>query len=178
MPNRLWLSTFLLGFLMALGLVSSCGGVDDSPKDQPPPSTNPVPPSDPTYPPADRSSLPTLRQDLLTLINQERARLRVRTLLLENRLNGVAQAHAEDMVRRNYFSHRNPEGESAATRLQRAGWPYRAMSENIAKGHRSAEEVLQAWLGSQGHRRNIRDAGFARVGIGYFSGHWVFLATN
>ena len=60
------------------------------------------------------------------------------------------------MAARNYFSHTTPEGVTFDQRIKTAGYPQPG-AENIAKGQRSAQQVMNDWMGSDGHRRNIEN---------------------
>jgi uncharacterized protein YkwD len=84
----------------------------------------------------------------------------------------AAQAHSDDMARRGYFSHTSPEGGDMGSRLRAQGASYRMAAENIAAGQPTAEMVVQGWLRSSGHRRNIENCGYARHGVGLSAGRW------
>jgi uncharacterized protein YkwD len=89
-----------------------------------------------------------------------------------------AQAHAEDMVRRGYFSHKSPGGPNGANfseRSQAAGCQLRAGAENIANGQLSEAEVLEAWKNSPGHRRNMLVESFMQYGLGRSGNVWVLV---
>jgi uncharacterized protein YkwD len=107
------------------------------------------------------------------LANAHRARVGCGPLRWDARTGAVAQAHADDMVRRDYFSHTNPEGQSPFDRLRAAGVTYTAAAENIAFGYPTAASVLQGWLNSDGHRRNLENCGYTHHGLGLNSGKWV-----
>jgi uncharacterized protein YkwD len=92
-------------------------------------------------------------------------------------LDAVAQAHAEDMANRGYFSHTNPEGEQPWDRAHNAGVTFSLMGENIAINF-SAAGAVSAWMNSTGHRENILREGFGRLGIGVHEGHYVQLFAN
>jgi uncharacterized protein YkwD len=53
------------------------------------------------------------------------------------------------------------------------GISYGYAGENIAKGQRSPQEVMDAWMNSQGHRENILSPNFTMIGVGYYNGYWV-----
>ena len=84
----------------------------------------------------------------------------------------VAQAHSEDMVARDFFSHTNPDGASPFDRLTDAGIAYSGAAENIAYGYPTAEAVLAGWLGSAGHRANIENCSLTEHGVGLEGAHW------
>ena len=71
------------------------------------------------------------------------------------------------MKDKNYFSHTSPTFGSPFDRLKALGISYTAAGENIAKGQRTAQEVVTAWMNSEGHRANILDAKFTHIGVGY-----------
>ena len=78
------------------------------------------------------------------------------------------------------FSHTRPNGSSFSTALKEQGASYRAAGENIAYGQRSAEQVMEGWMNSSGHRANILSAQYTAIGVGVYrsaSGtlHWVQL---
>ena len=64
------------------------------------------------------------------------------------------------------FSHTRPNGTSCFTAISEAGIAYRTAGENIAYGQRSADEVMEAWMNSSGHRANILGKDFAYIGVG------------
>ncbi len=92
----------------------------------------------------------------------------------------VAQAHSQDMVDREFFSHTNPDGDSPWDRLGNAGVTWSgAAGENIAAGTSDATTVLNLWLNSPGHRANIETCGFTHHGVGLAVGHWTHVfVTN
>ena len=110
--------------------------------------------------------LEAVRREVLALVNAERAKARARPLLLEPRLDAAAERHAEDMLRRGYFAHESPEGKSVRQRAKEAGYTWHAVGENIAEGQLSAAQVVEAWMNSPEHRRNILDRDFVHMGLG------------
>jgi uncharacterized protein YkwD len=90
----------------------------------------------------------------------------------------VAQKHSEDMYRNNYFDHTNREGQDAFDRLQAAGIRYRMAAENIAAGQFNAELVLESWLSSAGHRRNIENCSLLEHGLGLSNNRWTHLLVT
>src|SRR5262249_21176182 len=107
-----------------------------------------------------------VRKAVLELVNAERARARARPLLLEPRLDAAAQKHARDMLLRGYFAHESPEGKTVRQRALAAGYTWHAVGENIALGQLSAAQVVEAWMNSPEHRRNILDRDFIHMGLG------------
>ena len=82
----------------------------------------------------------------------------------------AAYLHSEDMALNNFFSHTGSDGSSAGQRISRQGYPWRAYGENIAVGYPTVSSVIQGWLGSEGHCRNLMDPDFTEIGAGYAIG--------
>ena len=82
----------------------------------------------------------------------------------------AAYLHSEDMVRKNFLSHTGSDGSSADQRISRQGYPWRAYGENVAAGSPTVSSVLQGWLGSERHCRNLMDPAFTEIGAGYAIG--------
>ena len=106
---------------------------------------------------------------MFELVNQERIKYGVRSLIWSQDLAEVGRNHSKDMFERSYFSHYSPEGKDVGNRLIEVGIPYTIAGENLAL----APDVSRAHNGlinSQGHRRNILDPAFAKIGIGTIDG--------
>jgi uncharacterized protein YkwD len=69
------------------------------------------------------------------------------------------------MARMQWMSHRGPDLSSPARRIERAGYAYAAMGENVAAGQRTPEEAMRSWMGSPGHRHNILGR-YTEMGVG------------
>ncbi len=108
--------------------------------------------------------------EVVTATNTERSRHGLRPLVADARLIAAAQSHTQDMVRRSFFSHQNPDGAQVWDRAVAAGYPYRKVAENIAAGQRTATEVVRGWMDSPGHRANILDGELTQIGVGYVEG--------
>lgn len=108
--------------------------------------------------------------EVIDLTNRERARAGLPPLSRDPRLAAAAQAHSADMVARDFYSHTAPDGGGPRDRAAAAGSALRTVGENIACGQRSAAEVVQGWMNSPGHRANILQAGFTRIGVGFAGG--------
>lgn len=105
-------------------------------------------------------------RDLIELVNDHRDDIGCKDLEWYRPLAQVAQRHSDDMTRRNFFNHRNPDGLNSFKRIEAAGIRYWKAAENIAAGQRTAKQVFESWLKSPGHRRNIEDCEFREHGIG------------
>jgi uncharacterized protein YkwD len=136
-----------------------------------------APPSPPAALPSPSSSTrPTTRQSsqpqrVVEMVNAERAEAGCGPLAVDPRLVTAAQLHSQDMAANDYFSHTSQDGRTFADRIRAAGYPDPA-AENIAQGQRSAEQVMQAWMNSSGHRANILDCGLTTIGVGLASDGW------
>ena len=109
------------------------------------------------------------------LVNAYRVSMGCAALAWNPAVAAVAQSHSEDMIARDFFSHTNPDGDSPFDRLHNAGITFSAAAENIAAGYPTAEGVLQAWLGSAGHRANIENCSLTEHGVGLQDTHWTHL---
>jgi uncharacterized protein YkwD len=70
------------------------------------------------------------------------------------------------MLARHYVAHESPEGKTVRERASAAGYDWRAIGENIAEGQLSVSEVMDTWMHSPGHRRNILDPNYRELGVG------------
>ena len=118
---------------------------------------------------------------VLALVNAQRARAGLGSLSLDPEASKAAGVRAREI--QISFSHTRPDGRDFSTALSEAGASYRASGENIAYGQRSAEQVMDVWMNSAGHRANILNPGYSRIGIGHVKDsrgvdHWVQLFLN
>lgn len=112
-----------------------------------------------------------LAEEVVSLVNNERSHHGCDPVEVDTRLTAAAQEHSEDMNSRNYMSHHSPEGEGPGERAERHG--YHAWgAENVAKGQTSPEQVMNAWMNSPGHRRNILNCGLESIGVGEAGYAW------
>lgn len=103
--------------------------------------------------------------EMLVLVNKERAKVGAPALVIDPKIVPVARAHSRDMFVRRYFAHVNPDGKDAGDRMTAGNVEYRMAGENLAY----APDVATAHEGlmnSEGHKRNILDPDFHRIGIG------------
>ncbi len=107
-----------------------------------------------------------VRAELVTRINAERRSAGRQPLTVDSRLDAAAQRHADDMLARSYFAHRDPDGKTVRERARDAGFDWSAIGENIAEGQQSVKEVVDSWMRSAGHRENILDRRYTRTGVG------------
>jgi len=105
-------------------------------------------------------------ESLLTDTNQERASNGEVALGLDKQLGDAAQAKANDMAARDYWSHDTPDGKTPWTFIIKAGYNYQAAGENLAYGFTSASDTITGWMNSPEHRANILNASYRDVGFG------------
>jgi uncharacterized protein YkwD len=102
---------------------------------------------------------------MLDLINQARKANGLSVITMDDHLREVARAHSKDMFQRGYFSHYTPEGLSPFDRLRNAGIIYVYAGENLALAP-DVNKAEQGLMDSEGHRENILNSNFNKVGIG------------
>jgi len=93
-------------------------------------------------------------------------------------LEKAAIAHAQDMYDKNYFSHTSKDGRTTSDRVISAGYKFKGykafyVGENIAMGQMSIDEVMDGWLKSPGHCKNLMNPAFREVGVAQFNQYWV-----
>ena len=151
------------------------------PKQSTPKQTAPTttPTTTPTSAPSNPSNN-SYADEVLRLVNIERNKAGLSNLTTNSSLTAAANKRAEET--KISFSHTRPNGSKFSTALQEYGVSYRTAGENIAYGQRSPQEVVNGWMNSPGHRANILNASFNKIGIGvYQSGgviYWTQLFTD
>ncbi|GGP49165.1 CAP domain-containing protein [Streptomyces abikoensis] len=106
---------------------------------------------------------------MLSLVNAERAKAGCRPLRPSGNLNRLAQSFSDDMARRGFFDHTDPDGRTPWDRAARRGIKNLG-GENIARGHPDAHTVMEAWMRSSGHRANILNCDYRSIGVGVHHG--------
>ena len=105
----------------------------------------------------------SVEMQVLDLVNAERAKYGLAPLSWDaGNLGAGAAVRAQEISV--YFSHTRPDGSSCFTAVRNPGW----LGENIAAGQRSPQEVMNSWMNSSGHRANILNANFTKLGVGYY----------
>ncbi|MEO6851734.1 MAG: CAP domain-containing protein [Mucilaginibacter sp.] len=99
-------------------------------------------------------------------------------LIWNDQLADAAKGHAKDMSNLNYFSHTSKDGRTTADRVIAAGYAFKgyksfAVGENIAQGQMSIAEVMDGWLKSPGHCKNLMNSAFKEIGIAEVDHYWV-----
>jgi len=112
---------------------------------------------------------PDLEARMLALVNEERTRRGLKALLPDPELTPVARAHSGDMFSRGYFSHYTPEGKDPFDRMKAGGIKYFSAGENLALGQ-TLQICHDGLMKSPGHRANILNPSYGRLGIGILDG--------
>lgn len=149
--------------------------VPDRPAPNPPAETPTV--SAPVPPKTEQlaqSAVTSMEQQVVDLVNSERAANGLPALMLDETLSGYARIKSQDLHDNRYFDHQSPTYGSPFDMMRSFGITYAYAGENIAMGYFSAESVVNAWMNSSGHRANILSANFDRIGVGYVAdgGYW------
>ncbi|MFE5935387.1 CAP domain-containing protein [Streptomyces sp. NPDC056470] len=108
----------------------------------------------------------SVADQVISLVNAERAKAGCGPLSANATLTRAAQGHSDDMAARDYFDHTNPDGDGPGERVTAAGYPWSTYGENIAMGQSTPEQVMNSWMNSPGHRANILNCDFKEIGIG------------
>ena len=130
-------------------------------------------PGDILHVPLDDDAITGYEADVVSLTNRERAKYGLPALSEDWELSRVARYKSQDMHDRHYFSHTSPTYGSPFEMMRAFGLSYRSAGENIAMGYRTPAAVVEGWMNSEGHRANILNASFTRIGVGYVAdGHY------
>ncbi|KAA0547662.1 hypothetical protein FZW96_10830 [Bacillus sp. BGMRC 2118] len=106
-------------------------------------------------------------QQVVDLTNRERTNNGLPPIAADTELQKAAQMKSDDMATNNYFSHTSPNYGSPFDMLKSLGIEYKVAAENIAQGQRSPQEVVTAWMNSEGHRKNILNKDITHIGVGH-----------
>ncbi|MDD6069370.1 MAG: CAP domain-containing protein [Clostridiales bacterium] len=140
--------------------------------------------SEPEVPGTDNSGEDTqdvelsFAKQVAKLVNEERAKAGLPALEYDTEIASVALVRANEITAS--FSHTRPDGRKFSTVLTDNGIRFTGAGENIAWGQKSPEQVMEAWMNSDGHRANILDANFNKIGVGHYQdasgrNYWVQL---
>lgn len=108
-------------------------------------------------------------EEMLTMLNKEREANGLAPFVMDVNLRKLARSHSLDMFQRGYFSHYTPDGLSPFDRMNAASIEYTYAGENLALAP-SAKLAMQGLMNSPGHRANILNPNFERIGIGAIDG--------
>ena len=124
--------------------------------------------------PGDVLTIPSLdpavleyENEVIRLTNEERAKYGLSALTRDWELCRVARYKSEDMQELHYFSHQSPTYGTPFNMMKSFGLTYRSAGENIAMGYRTPKAVVDGWMNSSGHRANILNKSYTRIGVGF-----------
>ncbi|ASK61101.1 hypothetical protein CFK37_02265 [Virgibacillus phasianinus] len=116
---------------------------------------------------AQSDQLNEFEQQVVELTNNEREERGLEPLKIDVELSKMARDKSQDMSTNGYFSHTSPNYGSPFDMMESYGITYQSAGENIARGQRTPEEVVNGWMNSQGHRENILNPDYTHIGVGY-----------
>ena len=161
------MKNYSLVFTLFFLLIISCKKEDTSSGDKTPGSTSII--------------FNVNKSDLLKLVNAVRASgcecgntlmPAVLPINWNDQLARAAYDHSVDMNQNNYFSHTSQTGSNAGQRITATGYNWTSYGENIAKGPSTEQAVMNGWLSSEDHCKNIMNAGFKEMGVGRDGIYW------
>ena len=117
--------------------------------------------------PGTDSTVLSYESEVIRLVNEIRVQNGLKELSYDWELSRVARYKSQDMKDNNYFSHTSPVYGSPFQMMKSFGISYTAAAENIAKGQRTPQAVVNAWMNSSGHRANILNSTYTKIGVGY-----------
>lgn len=107
--------------------------------------------------------------ELIALVNKERASRNLQTLTADDTLTKIGRGHSADMFTRGYFAHNTPEGKNVSDRALEKNYSFLVIGENLAYAP-SVALAHKGLMDSQGHRANILSPDFSSIGIGIMDG--------
>ncbi|WLR44373.1 CAP domain-containing protein [Bacillus carboniphilus] len=117
-----------------------------------------------------------IEEEVVELTNAQRQKVGLTSYQHDWELQRTARYKSCDMRDNGYFSHQSPVYGSPFEMMSSFGISYQTAGENIAKGQTSAQQVVNSWMNSSGHRANILSQKFTHIGVGYCSssqgGYW------
>ena len=115
---------------------------------------------------------------IIELMNQKRIEAGLQPLNMDNTLLQVARYKSNHMIQYNYFDHTNPDGTKWTDWLKSIGYQYTTTGENIGYNTYDAVELFNQWWNSSGHRANMMNASYTKVGVGVINGNGKYMGTQ
>lgn len=133
-----------------------------------------------TETPDDNAGTSQFAKEVLKLVNAERTKAGLSPLKLDKSVEKAANIRAKEIV--SSFSHTRPNGTSFSTALKESGVKFKGSGENIAWGQKTPKQVMDGWMNSKGHRANILNKNFTKIGVGLYQNakgvnYWTQLFT-
>ncbi|GER71707.1 hypothetical protein BpJC7_30100 [Weizmannia acidilactici] len=118
-------------------------------------------------------TLNAYEKQVVDLVNQERAKNGLPALQVDTALSKMARVKSNDMMTNKYFDHTSPTYGTPFEMMKQFGITYKYAGENIAMGQQTPQDVMNAWMNSEGHRANILNKNYTHIGVGYVeNGHY------
>lgn len=117
--------------------------------------------------PEPETTLNAFEQQVVALTNEIRKEKGLGVLRIDQALSEAAESHSRDMADNRFFSHVGSDGDRLSDRTRDAGYDSRYVGENIAAGHNTPQQVVDAWMRSAGHRANILNEKYNEIGVGF-----------
>ena len=117
--------------------------------------------------PKTNSTVINYENEVIRLVNEMRAKNGLNPLTADWELSRVARYKSQDMKDNNYFSHTSPVYGTPFNMIKNFGISYKSAGENIAKGQKTPQAVVNSWMNSSGHRANILNSSYTKIGVGY-----------
>ena len=142
-----------------------------TPPSVPQTQTNPQQPVSTEIQPQSSEFRTAYENEVISLVNAEREKAGLKALDADIGATNVAHIRAKEIVQS--FSHTRPDGRTCFTAASDLGVSYRTAGENIAYGYATPEQVVNGWMNSEGHRKNILSPSFTKIGIGCYESNGV-----
>lgn len=125
----------------------------------------------PTPPPTQTPTVPAELQQVLDLVNAERTSRGLVPVRFSTELNAAALAHTRRQASDGAMYHTDPrDGSSPGDRITRTGYEFSTWAENVAVGYATPAAVMNGWMTSAGHCKNILNPAFTEIGVGFVTG--------
>lgn len=136
------------------------------PSSSAPASSKPSSGSSSSAPSTGTGTYSDFQNQVVQLVNQERTSRGLKALTVDSGLTNTATLKSQDMAKLGYFDHTSPTYGSPFDMMKQYGISYRTAGENIAMGQTSPQQVMTGWMNSEGHRANILNSSFTKIGVG------------
>lgn len=113
------------------------------------------------------STVAAYEAEVVRLVNEIRQENGLKPLTADWELSRVARYKSQDMKDKGYFAHNSPTYGTPFQMIKAFGLSFRTAGENIARGYATPQAVVNGWMNSSGHRANILNSAYTRIGVGY-----------
>lgn len=119
------------------------------------------------------TSIDISTEKLLLLTNQKRQEEGLPPLVLNDQLSQAARLKGEDMLKKNYWAHNSPDGDTPWVFFKKVGYEYIYAGENLARGFTNSDDIIKAWMASSSHKENILSQNYQEVGFAVSRGNFL-----